>query len=120
MMVVVSPQEPSLYTVKAVIILDNDGDRLFAKVRGTRGDSDTQGAGMGTGMRTPPQEDVGTGGAQVLGRSVASGGLGRDTGQGHGDHGEHVGVACGTDKGKFGGTGQGQGRGDRVEWPGTG
>uniref|UniRef100_A0A8C4XQA9 Coatomer subunit zeta n=1 Tax=Falco tinnunculus TaxID=100819 RepID=A0A8C4XQA9_FALTI len=27
----VSPQEPSLYTVKAVIILDNDGDRLFAK-----------------------------------------------------------------------------------------
>ncbi|NWZ58896.1 COPZ1 protein, partial [Haliaeetus albicilla] len=29
--VVVSPQEPSLYTVKAVIILDNDGDRLFAK-----------------------------------------------------------------------------------------
>ncbi|KAF1552065.1 Coatomer subunit zeta-1, partial [Eudyptes schlegeli] len=25
------PQEPSLYTVKAVIILDNDGDRLFAK-----------------------------------------------------------------------------------------
>ncbi|KAM9265011.1 coatomer subunit zeta-1 [Morus bassanus] len=29
--VTVSPQEPSLYTVKAVIILDNDGDRLFAK-----------------------------------------------------------------------------------------
>ncbi|XP_057266327.1 coatomer subunit zeta-1-like, partial [Pezoporus wallicus] len=25
------PQEPSLYTVKAVIILDNDGERLFAK-----------------------------------------------------------------------------------------
>lgn len=35
--VAVSPQEPSLYTVKAVIILDNDGDRLFAKVRGTGG-----------------------------------------------------------------------------------
>ncbi|NWS65230.1 COPZ1 protein, partial [Chunga burmeisteri] len=29
--VAMSPQEPSLYTVKAVIILDNDGDRLFAK-----------------------------------------------------------------------------------------
>ncbi|NXX18835.1 COPZ1 protein, partial [Podargus strigoides] len=29
--VAVSPQVPSLYTVKAVIILDNDGDRLFAK-----------------------------------------------------------------------------------------
>ncbi|XP_009470617.1 PREDICTED: coatomer subunit zeta-1 [Nipponia nippon] len=29
--VAVSLQEPSLYTVKAVIILDNDGDRLFAK-----------------------------------------------------------------------------------------
>ncbi|EMP30241.1 Coatomer subunit zeta-1 [Chelonia mydas] len=27
----VSLQEPSLYTVKAVLILDNDGDRLFAK-----------------------------------------------------------------------------------------
>lgn len=26
-------QEPSLYTVKAVLILDNDGDRLYAKVR---------------------------------------------------------------------------------------
>ncbi|NXA12897.1 COPZ1 protein, partial [Sapayoa aenigma] len=26
-----SPQEPSLYTVKAIIILDNDGERLFAK-----------------------------------------------------------------------------------------
>jgi hypothetical protein len=26
-------QEPSLYTVKAILILDNDGDRLFAKVR---------------------------------------------------------------------------------------
>uniref|UniRef100_A0A2I3GTZ1 Coatomer subunit zeta n=1 Tax=Nomascus leucogenys TaxID=61853 RepID=A0A2I3GTZ1_NOMLE len=25
--------EPSLYTVKAILILDNDGDRLFAKVR---------------------------------------------------------------------------------------
>lgn len=25
-------QEPSLYTVKAVLILDNDGDRLYAKV----------------------------------------------------------------------------------------
>lgn len=25
-------QEPSLYTVKAILILDNDGDRLFAKV----------------------------------------------------------------------------------------
>uniref|UniRef100_A0A8C9MWG0 Coatomer subunit zeta n=1 Tax=Serinus canaria TaxID=9135 RepID=A0A8C9MWG0_SERCA len=25
------PQEPSLYTVKAIIILDNDGERLFAK-----------------------------------------------------------------------------------------
>ena len=37
MMEAVSPQEPSLYTVKAVIILDNDGDRLFAKVRGPRG-----------------------------------------------------------------------------------
>uniref|UniRef100_A0A667YK19 Coatomer subunit zeta n=1 Tax=Myripristis murdjan TaxID=586833 RepID=A0A667YK19_9TELE len=24
-------QEPSLYTVKAVLILDNDGDRLYAK-----------------------------------------------------------------------------------------
>uniref|UniRef100_A0A8C0GD95 Coatomer subunit zeta n=1 Tax=Chelonoidis abingdonii TaxID=106734 RepID=A0A8C0GD95_CHEAB len=24
--------EPSLYTVKAVLILDNDGDRLFAKL----------------------------------------------------------------------------------------
>ncbi|OWK16973.1 COPZ1, partial [Cervus elaphus hippelaphus] len=24
-------QEPSLYTVKAILILDNDGDRLFAK-----------------------------------------------------------------------------------------
>uniref|UniRef100_A0A8C3T7B0 Coatomer subunit zeta n=1 Tax=Chelydra serpentina TaxID=8475 RepID=A0A8C3T7B0_CHESE len=24
-------REPSLYTVKAVLILDNDGDRLFAK-----------------------------------------------------------------------------------------
>lgn len=35
--VAVSPQEPSLYTVKAVIILDNDGDRLFAKVRGGGG-----------------------------------------------------------------------------------
>lgn len=74
MMVVVSPQEPSLYTVKAVIILDNDGDRLFAKVRGTRGDSDTQGAGMGTGMRTPPQEDVGTGGGTGVGML---GGIGR-------------------------------------------
>ncbi|NXX42325.1 COPZ1 protein, partial [Tricholaema leucomelas] len=29
--VAVPPQEPSLYTVKAVIILDNDGERLFAK-----------------------------------------------------------------------------------------
>lgn len=28
----VSLQEPSLYTVKAILILDNDGDRLFAKV----------------------------------------------------------------------------------------
>nr|XP_031538758.1 coatomer subunit zeta-1 isoform X2 [Vicugna pacos] len=27
----VSLQEPSLYTVKAILILDNDGDRLFAK-----------------------------------------------------------------------------------------
>ncbi|XP_025047276.1 coatomer subunit zeta-1 [Alligator sinensis] len=26
-----SPQDPSLYTVKAILILDNDGDRLFAK-----------------------------------------------------------------------------------------
>uniref|UniRef100_A0A3Q3LWY0 Coatomer subunit zeta n=1 Tax=Labrus bergylta TaxID=56723 RepID=A0A3Q3LWY0_9LABR len=26
-----SSQEPSLYTVKAVLILDNDGDRLYAK-----------------------------------------------------------------------------------------
>ncbi|XP_017597815.1 PREDICTED: coatomer subunit zeta-1, partial [Corvus brachyrhynchos] len=26
-----SPQEPSLYAVKAIIILDNDGERLFAK-----------------------------------------------------------------------------------------
>ncbi|XP_077779195.1 coatomer subunit zeta-1-like, partial [Podarcis muralis] len=26
-----SLQEPSLYTVKAILILDNDGDRLFAK-----------------------------------------------------------------------------------------
>lgn len=34
MTVALSPQEPSLYTVKAVIILDNDGERLFAKVRG--------------------------------------------------------------------------------------
>lgn len=61
MTVAVSPQEPSLYTVKAVIILDNDGDRLFAKVRDTGGggDGDTQGAGMGTGMGTPPQGDVG-------------------------------------------------------------
>uniref|UniRef100_A0A8B9SAJ5 Coatomer subunit zeta n=1 Tax=Apteryx owenii TaxID=8824 RepID=A0A8B9SAJ5_APTOW len=25
------PHEPSLYAVKAVVILDNDGDRLFAK-----------------------------------------------------------------------------------------
>lgn len=32
--VVTAPlQEPSLYTVKAVLILDNDGDRLYAKVR---------------------------------------------------------------------------------------
>lgn len=31
--VLIFPQEPSLYTVKAVLILDNDGDRLFAKVR---------------------------------------------------------------------------------------
>lgn len=31
--VFVSLQEPSLYTVKAILILDNDGDRLFAKVR---------------------------------------------------------------------------------------
>lgn len=30
---IVSSQEPSLYTVKAVLILDNDGDRLYAKVR---------------------------------------------------------------------------------------
>ena len=29
----ISLQEPSLYTVKAILILDNDGDRLFAKVR---------------------------------------------------------------------------------------
>uniref|UniRef100_A0A8C3PR82 Uncharacterized protein n=1 Tax=Calidris pygmaea TaxID=425635 RepID=A0A8C3PR82_9CHAR len=36
--VALSPQEPSLYTVKAVIILDNDGDRLFVKVRGGHGD----------------------------------------------------------------------------------
>lgn len=28
----VPQQEPSLYTVKAVLILDNDGDRLYAKV----------------------------------------------------------------------------------------
>ncbi|CAD7681652.1 unnamed protein product [Nyctereutes procyonoides] len=27
----ISLQEPSLYTVKAILILDNDGDRLFAK-----------------------------------------------------------------------------------------
>ncbi|MBN3284716.1 COPZ1 protein, partial [Polyodon spathula] len=27
----ISQQEPSLYTVKAVLILDNDGDRLYAK-----------------------------------------------------------------------------------------
>lgn len=26
-------QEPSLYTVKAVFILDNDGNRLLSKVR---------------------------------------------------------------------------------------
>ncbi|KAF7240316.1 Coatomer subunit zeta-1 [Varanus komodoensis] len=25
------PREPSLYTVKAILILDNDGDRMFAK-----------------------------------------------------------------------------------------
>lgn len=25
-------QEPTLYTVKAVLILDNDGERLYAKV----------------------------------------------------------------------------------------
>lgn len=31
--VFLSLQEPSLYTVKAILILDNDGDRLFAKVR---------------------------------------------------------------------------------------
>lgn len=31
--VFISLQEPSLYTVKAILILDNDGDRLFAKVR---------------------------------------------------------------------------------------
>lgn len=31
--VLIFPQEPSLYTVKAILILDNDGDRLFAKVR---------------------------------------------------------------------------------------
>lgn len=42
-----SPQEPSLYTVKAVIILDNDGERLFAKV-GTLGTGgDTQGTQRG-------------------------------------------------------------------------
>ncbi|XP_040835923.1 coatomer subunit zeta-1 isoform X1 [Ochotona curzoniae] len=29
--VFLSLQEPSLYTVKAILILDNDGDRLFAK-----------------------------------------------------------------------------------------
>ncbi|XP_006883986.1 PREDICTED: coatomer subunit zeta-1 isoform X1 [Elephantulus edwardii] len=29
--VFISLQEPSLYTVKAILILDNDGDRLFAK-----------------------------------------------------------------------------------------
>uniref|UniRef100_A0A8D1QQ19 Coatomer subunit zeta n=2 Tax=Sus scrofa TaxID=9823 RepID=A0A8D1QQ19_PIG len=28
--------EPSLYTVKAILILDNDGDRLFAKERNPR------------------------------------------------------------------------------------
>ena len=31
--VFISLQEPSLYTVEAILILDNDGDRLFAKVR---------------------------------------------------------------------------------------
>ena len=31
--VFISLQEPSLYTVKAILIQDNDGDRLFAKVR---------------------------------------------------------------------------------------
>lgn len=111
--VAVSPQEPSLYTVKAVIILDNDGDRLFAKVRGGGGDGDKQGAGMGT----LSWEDGGDRGAQVWGRLVALGGLGRNTGQGHGGRGGHLGVVHGMDKGMFGGTRQGWGHGDRVGGP---
>uniref|UniRef100_A0A8C9FMW0 Uncharacterized protein n=1 Tax=Pavo cristatus TaxID=9049 RepID=A0A8C9FMW0_PAVCR len=50
--------EPSLYTVKAVIILDNDGDRLFAKSRGTKTGRPIAPKGRDGGPRVPPGRAV--------------------------------------------------------------